>query len=153
MRRPAAIVIVAALLASHASLLAQSAGAEFRQAKLMVNDNGRIKSADVVLRLEDEQLVIQSGSTPVRTLPYKTLRGAEYTYTKKPRWKEGIGMGLLIGAFALPIFFLSGKTHWLTIHGEDQFVQLKLDKSNYKLFLPAFESRSGVKVETIAAIE
>jgi hypothetical protein len=153
MRRPAAVAIVVALLNAHAHLLAHGVADEFGQAKWMGERDGKIKATSVTLCLEDERLVIRSATAELKTLPYETIRSAAYTYTKKPRWKEGIGMGFLIGPFALPIFFLSGKSHWLTIHGQDGIVVVKLDKSNYKLFLPAFESRSGVKVETIAAID
>ena len=52
--------------------------------------------------------------------------------------------------FALPLFFMKGKKQWLTIGGEGDFALLQLDKSNYKIILPAFEARSGIRVVTVA---
>jgi hypothetical protein len=45
---------------------------------------------------------------------------------------------------------MKGKQHWLTIQAENDFAVLQLDKSNYKIILPAFEARTGVRVETVA---
>ena len=50
--------------------------------------------------------------------------------------------------FALPVFFMKGKKHWLTLAAERDFAVLRLDKGNYKLVLPAVEMHTGRKVET-----
>lgn len=150
MRKFVTIATLATLVLPHATLIAQPAGDEFGQAKLMVNRDGRLKETKVILRLDADRLVVLSGEKELRSLPYNTLKSAAYTYARKPRWKEAIGMGFIIGVFAFPIFFLSGKTHWLTIHGEDHLVLLRLDKANYQQVLSAFETRSGMKVDTIS---
>ncbi len=59
-------------------------------------------------------------------------------------------MAIAVGVFALPVFFMKGKKHWLTIAVEKDFAVLRLDKKNYKLILPTFEARTGRRVEAVA---
>ena len=67
-----------------------------------------------------------------------------------PRWKSGIGLAVAFGIFALPVFFMKGKKHWLTIAAEGDFAVLRLDKNNYRIILPTFEARTGKRVEAVA---
>ena len=118
----------------------------------MVNTGERPAETDVVLRLEQDRVSIRSkrGGADLKTLPYTTIKSAEYGYSKSPRWKSGIGAAVAVGVFAPPIFFMKGKKHWLTLQTADDYAMLRLDKANYKIILPAFETRSGVTVETVA---
>lgn len=149
--RLTAACLVATVLAQ-STLVAQTAADQFHKVKLMVNTGERPAETDVVLRLEPDRLVIRSirGGADLKTYPYSAIRSAEYSYSKSPRWKSGIGAAVAVGVFALPIFFMKGKKHWLTLQTADDYAMLRLDKANYKIILPAFETRSGVKVETVA---
>lgn len=123
----------------------------FRKVKLIVNTGERGEEQEVVLRFDPEALVISSkGGTVLKTMPYAEIRSAEYSYSKSPRWKSGIGAAVAVGIFALPVFFMKGKKHWLTLTSERDFALLRLDKNNYKLILPAVEVRTGRQVETVA---
>ena len=104
-----------------------------------------------MILLEQEQLVIKArkGNVTLKTLPYSQMKTAEYSYSKSPRWKSGIGLAVAVGVFAIPLFFMKGKKHWLTIQAENDYAILHLDKGNFRVILPAFETRSRVKVETI----
>jgi hypothetical protein len=130
----------------------QRAADQFHRVKLMVNTGDRPAATEVILRLEDERLVIRSknGGAELKSFAYAVIKSAEYSYSKSPRWKSGIGAAVAVGIFALPIFFMKGKKHWLTIHAGDDYAMLQLDKGNYKIVLPAFEARSGIRVETVA---
>jgi len=149
--RPIAACLVVTIFAQ-SSLLAQTASDQFHKVKLMVNTGERPAETDVVLRLEQDRVSIRSkrGGADLKTFPYTTIKSAEYGYSKSPRWKSGIGAAVAVGVFALPIFFMKGKKHWLTLQTADDYAMLRLDKANYKIILPAFETRSGVKVETVA---
>jgi hypothetical protein len=150
MKRFVAIVL---MLTFVAPLGAQPKAADqFQKAKLMVNTGEKPTATEVILRLEEDKLVIRSkaGGAELKSLPYSSIKSAEYSYSKSPRWKAGIGAAVAVGIFALPIFFMKGKKHWLTIGGENDYALMQLDKGNYKIILPAFEARSGVKVVTVA---
>ena len=123
----------------------------FTNVKLMVNTGERAEEQDAVLRFDDGSLVIYGkGGTVLKSFTYAEIKGAQYSYSKSPRWKSGIGAAIAVGVFALPIFFMKGKKHWLTIAVEKDFAVLRLDKKNYKLILPAFEARTGKRVEAVA---
>ena len=144
---------IAILLAfAIATLPTQRAADQFHKVKLMVNTGGKSEPANVVLFLENDRVVIRSkdGGAELKNLAYADIRAAEYSFSKSPRWKSGVGAAIAVGVFALPIFFMKGKKHWLTVHGKGDFALLQLDKNNYKIVLPAFEARSGIKVETVA---
>ena len=49
----------------------------------------------------------------------------------------------------LPLFFMKGKKHWLTVETEDDQLGFRLDKNNYERILDALEDKSGVDVEMI----
>ncbi len=151
-RKLTAFAVVVAIGSLHTSLAAQAAGDQFHKIKLLVNTGTKPAETDVTLRLENDRVVLtaRDGGAELKSLPYKHIKSAEYSYSKSPRWKSGIGAAVAVGLFALPIFFMKGKKHWLTVHGEGDFALLRLDKNNYKIILPAFEARSGVTVETVA---
>lgn len=142
------ILLIAALLAHPA----QRAADQFHRVKLMVNTGDKPAATDVVLRLEEGRLVIRSrdGAADLKTFAYADIKTAEYSYSKSPRWKSGIGVAVAVGIFALPLFFMKGKKHWLTVQTNDDYAMMQLDKQNYKIILPAFEARSGIKVEAVA---
>jgi hypothetical protein len=152
MRKLAAIGVVITLVAHSTALLAQSAVDQFHKVKLMVNTGDKPAETDAIIRLEKDQLVIRSkaGGADLKKFAYNSIKSAEYSYSKSPRWKSGIGAAVAVGVFALPLFFMKGKKHWLTVQTEGDYALLRLDKGNYKIILPAFEARSGVKVETVA---
>lgn len=148
MRTRKVIALVALL-----GVLAQSAAVAdtFTNVKLMVNTGDKAEEQDAMLRFDDDALIVRSRSGAVlKTFPYADIRSAEYSYAKSPRWKSGIGLAVAVGIFALPVFFMKGKKHWLTIGAEKDFAVLRLDKRNYKLILPTFEARTGTRVETVA---
>lgn len=79
----------------------------------------------------------------------------EYSYSKNPRLKTGLGLGAASLLFppllfiAIPVGFSKHRRHWLTIKTENDFAVLKLSKSNRKFIIPAFKTNSGTNVETL----
>lgn len=148
--RPWIRVVASCLLVS---MLLQSlvAADTFTNVKLMVNTGEKAEEQDAVLRFEKDALVVYAkGGAVLKSLPYAEIKGAEYSYAKSPRWKSGIGVAIAVGVFALPVFFMKGKKHWLTIAAEKDFAVLRLDKKNYKLILPTFEARTGKTIEAVS---
>ena len=135
------------------SVLVQSvAGADtFTNVKLIVNTGEKAEEQDAVLRFEGDAMVVYGrGRSTLKRLAYADITGAEYSYAKSPRWKSGIGLAIAFGVFALPVFFMKGRKHWLTVSAGRDFAVLRLDKKNYRLILPTFEARTGKRVETVA---
>ncbi|MEK6285830.1 MAG: hypothetical protein AABO57_08835 [Acidobacteriota bacterium] len=123
----------------------------FQNVEMLVPHGNKADQTPVRLRFEETHLMIESrkeGSI-LKNFTYSEIKSAEYTYSKHPRWKAGVGAAIAVGIFALPLFFMKGRKHWLTVKTDKDYAVLRLDKNNYKVILPAFETRSGVKVETL----
>ena len=122
---------------------------EFQKIKLLSQDGEKTKETDAILVLDRDRLVVRAkkGRSELKTLAYRDIRIAEYSYSKHPRWKEGLGTAIAVGIFAAPIFFLKGKKHWLTVQTDDDYAVLRLDKKNYELVCSSFTAASGIDVE------
>jgi hypothetical protein len=128
---------------------------QFTNVKLMVNTGDKPDETAAVLRLEADRIVVLSkeskrGQTELKAFPNDTIKAAQYSYSKHARWKSGTATAIAVGVFAIPVFFMKSKSHWLTIKANDDFMVLRLDGNNYKIVLPAFEARTGVVVERLA---
>jgi tetratricopeptide (TPR) repeat protein len=124
---------------------------EFQKIKLLARDGAKTNETDVTLVLEHDRLVVRAneGGSELKTLTYRDIRSAEYSYSRHPRWKEGLGATIAVGIFAAPIFFLKGKKHWLMVQTEDDYAVLRLDKNNYELVCLSFTAASDIDVELI----
>lgn len=124
---------------------------EFRKIKMLVQDGEKTKEQDVILRLEDHRMIVlaDKADLELKTLPYRDIRSVEYSYSKHPRWRTGLGAAVAVGIFAAPIFFLKGRKHWLTVQTEDDYAVLRLDKRNYETVCLSFEAHTGHRVEHI----
>jgi hypothetical protein len=49
----------------------------------------------------------------------------------------------------IPLAFSKSRRHWLTVRTQEDYLVLKLDKSNRQIVIPAFEVRTGIKVESV----
>ena len=105
--------------------------------------------ARMVLSDESAQILAIRGTELFKELEYADIKAATYSKSKHPRWKSGAGFAVAIGIFAIPIFFMKAKHHWLTLQGENDFAALRLSKKNYNLVIAAVESRTKVDVERI----
>jgi len=124
---------------------AQAPPQAFPKAKLNLQDGEKKKEIEATVRYDESALLIidKKTSQPLKTMPYASMKGAEYSFAKSPRWKTA----LLVS----PLFlFTSGKKHWFMVQTNDDYALVQLDKSNYKMVLAAFETKTGKKVETVA---
>lgn len=158
-------VIIAVVLASLAPpTLAESGrpGTDvFDRVELLVVSGDKTERVPVRLRLDADMLLVESRKTGavIKSFRYSDISGAEYSYSKHPRWKAGAGtaigsavvfpLAILALPVAIPLAFSKSKRHWLTIKTDSDYAVLKLDKRNQKAILPAFEVHSGVKVEAL----
>ena len=123
----------------------------FEKVDMLVPRGDKSDEKSARLIFQGDTLVIQRDkhNEMLKSFPYENIKSAEYSYSSSPRWKTGIGAAVVLGVFALPIFLMKGKKHWLTIKTVDDYAILHLDKDNYKIILPTFEVRTGKKVETV----
>ena|SRR5687767_3139952 len=118
-------------------------------------DGLRETSVRVVFGEEKMQVLSRSTGAVIKEWSYDKIKSAEYSYTKKPRWKTGLGLGAASIAFplllivAIPIGFTKHRRHWVTVRTEDDFAVLKVGKGVRKVFIPAFETRTSVNIEAL----
>lgn len=118
--------------------------------EMMVTKDKDSKEINSTLSFTENTFKVTTNKTPdvTKEFNYKDIKAADYSYSKKPLWKTGAVAAIFLGVFALPIFFMKSKSHWLTVRTEKDFAILKLEKDNYRQILAELETH-GVKVETI----
>lgn len=120
------------------------------------NGNGlRETSVKVIFGEDKMQVLSRSNGAVLKEWTYDNIKSAEYSYTKNPRWKTGLGLGAASILFppllliALPIGFTKHRRHWVTVRTEDDFAVLKVGKGVRKVFIPAFETRTSVNIKAL----
>jgi hypothetical protein len=151
-QRLAAASVIMTLLGHSFVFAAQASSPQFHNVKLMVSTGSGTTPTDSIIVFDQDTFVVRAkkGGATLKALPYTKIKSAEYSYSKSPRWKSGAAAAFAVGIFALPLFFMKGKKHWLTVGGDGDFALMQLDKENYKIILPAFEAKTGIKVVTVA---
>ena len=150
-----AALTVAFLFQTAAPVSAQAREAEvFDKTELLQAIGDRVREKGVRLKFLADRLEIEAVKDRqiLKSFKYADIKDAEYSYSKNPRWKTGLGLGAAGIVFppllliALPVGLTKHRRHWLTVRTENDYAVVKLSKSNRKLILPAFETRTGVKV-------
>jgi hypothetical protein len=150
-----AVLLAAFILNAILPARAQTDAQVFDKVEILVPKGEKINEKGVRLRFFKDELKIETTADGkvFKTFKYAEIKDAEYSYSKNPRWKTGLGLGAASIIFppllliAIPIGFTKHRRHWLTIRTGDDYAVLKLSKSNRKLILPAFETKTGVNVD------
>ena len=118
-------------------------------------DNLRETSVRVIFDENAMRLISRSNGAVLKEWSYDTIKSAEYSYTKNPRWKTGLGLGAAgvlfppLWLIAIPIGFTKHRRHWVTIRTGDDYAVLKVGKGVRKVFMPAFETRTSVQIKAL----
>lgn len=149
-----AILFVALASSTFGPAFAQTNTEVFNKVELLVPDGEKIAEKNARLKFLEDELQIEAivDKKILKTFKYSEIKDAEYSYTKNPRWKTGLGLGAAAVLFpplffiAIPIGFSKHRRHWLTIKTDGDYAVLKLSKNNRKLILPAFEAKTGLTI-------
>jgi hypothetical protein len=151
-----AVTILLLSLTSNALPLARGSDT-FENIELMEANGNNLRETSVRVVFEETgmRVVSRSNGSVMKEWSYDKIKSAEYSYTKNPRWKTGLGLGAASVLFppllliAIPIAFTKHRRHWVTIRTDDDFAVLKVGKGVRKVFMPTFETRSSVSIRAL----
>lgn len=158
MKRITFLLVFTIFINSAVNIPAQSAqkSPSFGKIELLVPNGDKAEEKSVVVTFTENSMLIAANQSQFsKTFLYSDIKSAEYSYSKNPRWKTGLGLGAASIIFpplllvAIPIGFTKHRRHWLTVRTDKDYAVLKLSKSTRKLFMPTFETKSGVKIEAV----
>jgi len=150
-----AVILFNCVATANAQTIAKD---EIFQKMEMISLNGeKIVKTDVSVHFGNDSVEIKASKTGavLKTFKYTDIKNAEYSYSKNPRWKTGLGLGATAIIFppillvAIPLGFTKHRRHWVTMRTEKDYAVLKVSKSVRKIFIPSFETHSSVKVEAL----
>ncbi|CAN5606887.1 hypothetical protein BH20ACI4_BH20ACI4_32660 [soil metagenome] len=151
-----AFLLIIVFLSNSAAIISAQNPQQFDKIELLVPSGDKPDEKSVVVSFDENSMTIKAKNSALeKTFTYTEIKSAEYSYSKNPRWKTGLGLGATAILFppillvAIPLGFTKHRRHWLTIRTENDFAVLKLSKSNRKIFIPAFETKSGVTVQAV----
>ena len=127
-----------------AGAVANDALATFPSVKIYVVDGKRATDRDVLLNFAGGQVMVmpKNGGEAIAVVPYKKILKATYTVARDPKWDAslpGPPEGLDVGTF------MRQTRHWFVVQGSERFAILRLEDSNVRQILEAFEARTGLK--------
>ena len=148
--------MIASLVIQPPTLLATSLST-FENIELMQPNGDNLRETAVRVVFDDSamRIVARSNGAVVKEWSYQEIKAAEYSYTKNPRWKTGLGLGAASVLFppllliAIPVGFTKHRRHWVTIKTDNDFAVLKVGKGVRKVFMPAFETRTSVHIKAL----
>jgi hypothetical protein len=123
----------------------------FKGLNYIYQDGDKLKDHDARITFTSDKIVVTDQDKPEKAtyadIPIPSVEKVTYEKSAHTRWKTGI----LLSPFAL---FSKGKKHWLTIQYKkdektDDFVMLRMDKSNYQMIIATVESKTGKTVEKV----
>ncbi len=129
----------------------------FERIEMISQTGEKVVEADVSVHFGSDSMEIKESKTGtvVKSFKYADIKNAEYSYSKNPRWKTGLGLGAAAVVFppillvAIPLGFTKHRRHWVTMRTEKDYAVLRVSKSVRKIFIPSFETHSSVKVEAL----
>ena len=156
MKKIAFLLIAVFFANSNAIVFAQTVE-RFGKIEMIVQNGNNVNEKSVIVTFNENSMTVKAENSSLeKTFNYSEIISAEYSYSKNPRWKTGLGLGAAafflfppILFVAIPLGFSKHRRHWLTVRTENDYAVLKLNKSTRKLFIPAFETKSGVRIEAV----
>jgi hypothetical protein len=150
-------LIVLFSLAAQAATFSPGDFDSFQNIELVQPDGKALREISVRVKFGENSMTVfsRSNGKVLKEWSYDKIKSAEYSYTKSPRWKTGLGLSVASIVFPLllfvtiPIGFTKHRRHWVTIRTDDDFAVLKVGKGVRKVFIPAFETRTSVQIKAL----
>lgn len=155
LRSSIAIVLLSCLSASATPL--RNDIETFENIEFIQPNGDNLRETDVRVEFNDTtmRVISRSNRTIIKEWNYSDIKSAEYSYTKNPRWKTGLGLGAASLLFlplifiAIPVGFTKHRRHWVTVRTENDYAVFKVGKGVRKLFMPAFETRTSIQIQAL----
>ena len=118
-------------------------GQAFQQVRLLKAVGAKTKEvkAHLIVAGGSIRVLDPKSARTLREVPYSEIKAATYSFSKHRRWRAGLAVAAVVHVFATPLFFMKGKKHWLTFEMEEDYLALRLDKSNFEGILSAVDRR------------
>ena len=118
-------------------------GQTFQQVKFLkvVGDKTKEVKAHLIVAGDSIRVLDPKSARTLKEVPYSEIKAASYSFSKHRRWRAGLAVAAVVHVFAAPLFFMKGKKHWLTFETEEDYLALRLDKSNFEGILAAVDRR------------
>ena len=82
----------------------------------------------------------------IASLPYGNIRGAFYSRSKQPKWKDAEGKEVESKVDLGRMGFLRGDRNWLIFLTPSEPLIFRVDDSQLKAVMPAIEEQTGVTI-------
>ena len=118
-------------------------GQTFREVKFLKVVGAKTKEvkAHLIVAGDSIRVLDPKSARTLKAVPYSEIKAASYSFSKHRRWRAGLAVAAVVHMFAAPLFFMKGKKHWLTFEMEEDYLALRLDKSNFEGILAAVDRR------------
>jgi len=120
----------------------------FDDVRVLVKTGDRTRELTGVLSLGNGQLAIldKPGGTPLVSLPYSSLKGAAYSRSKQPKWKDADGKDVEAKVDIGRLGFFRSDRNWVILFSQGEPTFIRIEDGSLRTVLPAIESHAGVKV-------
>jgi serine/threonine-protein kinase len=121
----------------------------FNDVRVLVANAGKAREREGVLQLADNRMAVldREGGTPIVSVPYSAVVGAYYSRSKQPKWKDADGKEVESKIDLGRLGFLRGERNWLILMTGSEPLIIRLEDSGLRTVLPAFQERTGIKVQ------
>ena len=115
---------------------------------LVADSENRGRERDAVLQLGGGRLSIVSGNNgpSIASLPYANIRGAFYSRSKQPKWKDAEGKDVESKVDLGRMGFLRGDRNWLIFLTPSEPLIFRVDDSQLKAVVPAILEQTGIAI-------
>lgn len=152
MRLICLILVYSLLLVTTPFALAQTRTNGTYKVDVLVTNGKKSKEEKAMLAYTDNSMKISSTKPGVfsKEFIYTDIKGADYSYSKKPLLSTGgaIVTAIFLGLLVLPFLFMKKKQHWLTVKTENDYAVMKLDKESFRQIKAELETHN-VKITTV----
>lgn len=110
----------------------------------IVNDGKKVKEKSTKLVFAENSVVAKNGKTVFKEFNYADIVEAEYSNSIKPLMtgtKKVLAL-VFLGPYSMPFFLIQIKQYWISLRTADDYLVLRLERSNYKKVFSELEKHN-----------